>query len=244
MFKPIFKPKLQPLFRFRRIFVLSLIVALLLIASVLLWQNHWLDFSALQAHRAEVAAWVVTYPITAAVLFFAIFVAAVSLSLPVATVLALLAGSLFGFAEALLLVAFASSVGAMFAMLLSRYVFRDLVERHWPHGVAMANRGLARDGSFYLLFLRISPALPYFVVNLLMGLTRLPVRTFFVMTLIGTLPEMALFVNAGGALATLQSPADVLTGKIILSLVLLSLLPLLIRYLLRRYQGSHHETSW
>jgi len=166
--------------------------------------------------------------------FFVCFVLATGLSVPVATGLSLLAGSLFGFTEALLLVSFASTIGATLAMLLARYVLRDVVEKHWPRLVARTNRGLTRDGLLYLLALRLAPAPPFFVVNLLMGLTRISARRFFIVSQLGMLPIDLVFVNAGRALAKVDSPSDVLSTDIMLALTLASLLPLVLRYFIRR----------
>jgi len=153
---------------------------------------------------------------------------------PVATALSLLGGSLFGFWEALLLVSFASSAGATGAMLLSRYVLRTPVERRWPQWVSVINKGLERSGIFYLLALRLAPAPPFFVVNLLMGLTRVPAWHFFIISQIGMLPLDVVFVNAGRTLATLNSPEDILDFGTLAALTVASVLPLLLHGVMRK----------
>ena len=219
-------------------FLLSAVVIASLIGLFCLWSAGWLDFSTLKARHDDLAAYAAARPVATAAIYFVVFVVATSLSIPLATLLTLLGGSVFGFAEALLLVSYASTVGATLAMLLSRHLLRSLVERRWPHWVSMANRGVEQDGAFYLLFLRMAPAPPYFMVNLLFGITRLPVRTFFIVTQIGMLPFDAVFVNAGRALAQLSSPADVLDADTMLALSLAGVLPLLLRKGWRLYQGS------
>lgn len=217
-----------------RSLLLTLILLLTLGGLGGLWASGLLDFATMKAHHDQLAALADAWPVTAGLTFFIGFIVATGLSIPIATGLSLLAGSLFGFAEALLLVSFASSTGATLAMLLSRYVLRDMVEQRWPRLVAATNQGLQRDGAFYLLALRLAPAPPYFVVNLLMGLTRMPVGRFFMVSQLGMLPIDLVFVNAGRALATLNSPADVLDVDIIIALALAGLFPLLLRKIMRR----------
>lgn len=219
--------------RSKRTLLIPLIAALITGGLFALWVTGMLDFATMKAHHDQLAALVDAWPITAVITFFLGFVIATGLSIPVATALSLLAGSLFGFVEALLLVSFASSTGATLAMLLSRYVLRDMVEKRWPRLVASTNRKMARDDVFYLLSLRLAPTPPFFLVNLLMGLTRIPAGRFFLVSQIGMLPIDLVFVNAGRALASVSSPADVLSDDILFALLMASLLPLLLRYLLR-----------
>ena len=115
------------------------------------------------------------------------------------------------------------------------------MERRWPGWVATINKGLERDGVFYLLALRLAPTPPYFVVNLLLGLTRMPALRFLVVSQVGMLPVDILFVNAGRALATLQSPSDILSRDVVLAFVLASLLPLLLRQFVRGHVAAPTE---
>lgn len=216
-----------------RSLLLTLIFLLTIGGLMAMWAGGLPDFATIKAHHDTLAAQVAARPILSTILFFLAFIIATGLSVPVATVMSLLAGSLFGFVEAVLLVSIASSTGATLAMLLSRYVLRDMVEQRWPKLVARTNRQMERDAVFYLLSLRLAPAPPYFLVNLLMGLTRIPAGRFFVISQIGMLPIDLVFVNAGRALATLTAPADVLSDDILFAFAMASLLPLLLRYLLR-----------
>lgn len=212
------------------------IFAILLLAFagfILLHFGGWLDFARLKAHHGELQAWVLARPLQAYAEFFLVFVLSTALSIPVATVLTLLAGSLFGFWQALLLVSLASSSGATLAMLLSRYFLRAPVEHRWPQWLGPINRGLERDGILYLLALRLAPTPPFFVVNLLMGLTRVPAWRFFIVSQIGMLPLDVVFVNAGRALAALDSPEDILDASTLLILTLAALLPLLLRWAMK-----------
>jgi uncharacterized membrane protein YdjX (TVP38/TMEM64 family) len=220
---------------------LLLLVFLLVALTLWLGQGDSFSLAGLKRHHRELAALVAVHPLLSRAGFFLVFVTTTGLSLPVATLLTLLAGSLFGFFEAVLLVSFSTSTGATLAMLLSRYVFRNAVERRWPAWVAAINRGLEQDGVFYLVALRLAPAPPYFVVNLLMGLTRMPVARYFIVSQVGMLPIDAMFVNAGRALATLQSPSDILSRDVVLAFVLASLLPLLLRQFVRGHVAAPTE---
>lgn len=217
--------------RWRLLILLALLAGLA--GFLALHRGGWLDFHALKARHGDMQALVQAWPLLAHAGFFVFFVLVTTLSIPLATVLSLLAGSLFGFWEALLLVSFASSLGATFAMLLARYLLRARVEARWPRWVEAINGGLEKDGPLYLFVLRLAPTPPFFVVNLLMGLTRVPAWHFFIVSQIGMLPLDVVFVNAGRTLATLNSPEDVLDAGTLAVLTLAALLPLLLRWLMR-----------
>ncbi len=167
-------------------------------------------------------------------LFFLVYLSAVALSLPVATVLTLLAGALFGRWLGTGVVSLASTLGATLAFLGSRYLFRDLVQRRFGARLRGLNEGVARDGAYYLLTLRLLPVFPFFLVNLGMALTPLPLRTFCWASLVGTLPGTFLYANAGEALAGIESPRDILSPGVLISLALLAVVPLAVRRLVRR----------
>lgn len=215
-----------------RLLILAMVV-LAFVGFLALHFGGWLNFHALKSRHSELQAWVQAWPLLSHAGFFLFFVVATTLSIPVATLLTLLAGSVFGFWQALLMVSFASSAGATGAMLLSRYFLRESVEKRWPRWVGVINGGLEKDGAFYLFALRLAPTPPFFVVNLLMGLTRVPAWRFFIVSQLGMLPLDVVFVNAGRALATLNSPEDVLDAGMLAVLALAALLPLLLRWMMR-----------
>ena len=223
----------------------SLVAAVLLIIATLGVAlagdtGRWL-FDWLKGHQVDAAIFADAEPVLAGTLYALLFVAVTALSLPLATVLTLFAGAVFGFVEALLLTILAGAIGATLAMLLSRYAFRAQVEKRWPRQVAVMDRGVARDGPWYLLSLRLAPMPPFFVVNAAMGLTRMPARDFFLVSLIGLAPLDAVFVNAGSALAKLEAPEDALNPGLGVALLLIGLMPLGMRYLRRawlRRRGS------
>lgn len=200
-------------------------------------------FDMARAHHVQWRDWTGHRPLLAPLLFFVSCVLLTALSIPLATVLALLAGSLFPLPLALAVISLGCTTGATLAMLLTRHLLRPQVLQRWPGAVTRLNRGLHRDGGLYLFMLRLAPAPPFFVVNMLCGLTELPLRTFFVASLLGMLPFDLLFVSAGRMLARITSPADVLQPGMILLLMLMGMLPLLARTALRRWRRRHDRAQ-
>lgn len=194
---------------------------------------RYLSWDYLRGNRDFLLEQVREHLVLALLLFFLGYVAVTALSLPAATGMSLAAGALFGLWLGTGLVSLAATLGATLAFLLSRYLFRDWVTRHFGVRVEPLNRGVDRDGAYFLFTLRLVPIFPFFLVNLGMGLTRLPVRTFFWVSLLGMLPATFVYVNAGTRLATLNSPRDVLSPSVLVSLALLGLVPLGLRQLMR-----------
>jgi uncharacterized membrane protein YdjX (TVP38/TMEM64 family) len=165
--------------------------------------------------------------------FFVTYVAVTALSLPVAAILTLVAGALFGRWLATGMVSVAATLGATLALLSSRYVLRDWVRWRFGDRLAAIDRGVEKDGTYYLFALRLVPAVPFFLINLGMGLTRMRVGTFAAVSWLGMLPGTFLYVNAGTELAAAESPADLLSWKVLLSLALLGIVPLALRKLIK-----------
>jgi uncharacterized membrane protein YdjX (TVP38/TMEM64 family) len=165
--------------------------------------------------------------------FFAVYLTATALSLPVALVLSLVGGALFGRWVGVAVVSVASTCGASLAFLGSRYLFRGWVRRRFGDRLGVIDRGIERDGAWYLLTLRMAPYVPFFLINLGLGLTPMRLVTFALVSWLGMLPATFVIVNAGTALAGLEKPSDALSPTFVGSLALLGLLPLLVRLSLR-----------
>jgi uncharacterized membrane protein YdjX (TVP38/TMEM64 family) len=215
------------------------LLALLAMAGIgVLLYAQGVDLHWLQARQAGLMAWCEQQPLLAAALFFTVYVTVTTLSLPAATVLSMTGGALFGLWQALLLVSFASSLGATLAMLLARTLLRAPLETRHAEPLRRINTGLEREGGFYLFALRLTPLVPFFVVNAVMGLTRYPAWRFYLISQLGMLPAAVVYVNAGRELARLESLSGILSPGLILSLTLLGLFPLAARHaaaaLLRR----------
>jgi pyruvate/2-oxoglutarate dehydrogenase complex dihydrolipoamide dehydrogenase (E3) component/uncharacterized membrane protein YdjX (TVP38/TMEM64 family) len=195
------------------------------------WQHYelgsLLTLDNLKASRDALQARVQAQPLGTAALFFAAYVAAAALSIPGALVLTLAAGAMFGLGWGLLLVSFASSLGATLAFLAARYLLRDAIQSRFGARLAPFNEGVRKDGTFYLLTLRLVPVFPFWLINLLMGLTPMGAGRFYVVSQIGMLAGTAVYVNAGTQLAAIRSPGDILSPGLLGSFVLLGLFPLL-----------------
>jgi len=157
--------------------------------------------------------------------FFVLYVVITGVSLPGATVLTLAGGAVFGLTTGLILISFASTIGASIAFLVSRYLFRDAVQTRFGTSLKAINDGIDRDGPFYLFALRLVPAFPFFVINLVMGLTTLRLWTFFWVSQVGMFAGTVVYVNAGTQLAQLESASGIFSGQILLSFLLLAMLP-------------------
>lgn len=164
--------------------------------------------------------------------FFLIYVAVAGLSLPGAALLTLAAGAIFGFLTGLIIVSFASTIGATLAFLFSRFLFRDVVQKKFSHHMQTINRGMEEEGAFYLFTLRLIPVVPFFVVNLLMGLSNIKTLAFYWVSQLGMLPGTAVFVNAGNQLAQIDTLKDILSPTLLFAFALLGLFPLIAKKLL------------
>ena len=199
-----------------------LAVIIILVAS---GAADFLSLDALKARQNELADLVDERPILALVVFFIVYVAVAALSIPGAAVMTLAGGAIFGLWLGVVIVSFASVTGATLALLGSRYLFRDWVKERFGQKLDAVDRGLDRDGLLYLLAIRLNPVFPFFLVNLAMGLTRIPTLKFALVSQLGMLPATFVYVNAGTQIARLESLSDIATPQLIGSLVLLSLLP-------------------
>jgi uncharacterized membrane protein YdjX (TVP38/TMEM64 family) len=204
--------------------------------------HHYFSWDYLRDNRDVLKLQVQQHLLVTLLLFFLLYTAATALSLPAATVLTLAAGALFGRWLGTAVVSFASTLGATLAFLTSRYLFRDWVQRRFGARLDALNRGVEQDGAFYLFTIRLVPLFPFFLVNLGMGLTRMRVRTFAGVSMLGMLPGTFLYVNAGRELGHIDSPGQVLSLPVLVSFALLGIVPLLLRWGLRWYGRFRHRT--
>lgn len=229
--------------RTRQLLVL-LLVALAIGAFVALDVGRFLSFEQLKASQASFAELHAAQPLTVAAVYFLIYVAATALSFPGATIITLAGGAIFGLWQGLLLVSFASTIGATLAFVASRFVLRDWVEAKFGKRLADINAGVDKEGAFYLFTLRLIPVVPYFVINLLMGLTRMKTWTFFWVSQVGMLTGTAVFVNAGTQLAQLDSLQGILSPALLGSFVLLGVFPLIARRIMAAVQKRKVYARW
>ncbi len=223
-----------------------LLIALLgaVIAFFALGLQHQLNLEALKSQQQALEVFRQAHPVALALVFFLVYVAVTALSLPAATLLTLAGGALFGLLEGTILISFASSIGATLAFLASRFVFGAAVQRRFGQRLSAINEGVRREGALYLFTLRLVPVFPFFVVNLLMGLTTLPARTFYWVSQLGMLAATVVFVNAGTQLASLHSLSGIVSPRMLGSFVLLGVFPLLARWIVARVKARRVYARW
>ena len=206
--------------------------------------GRYFSLAYVQAAQADVAALYAERPLVVLGGFFAVYVAATALSFPGATVLTLLAGAVFGLGVGTLVVSFASSLGALLAFLSARYLLRSLVQARFGQRLAEIDRGIQKEGAFYLFTLRLVPLFPFFVINLLMGLTAMRAATFYAVSQLGMLAGTLVYVNAGTQLAGLKSLAGILSPGLLGSFVLLGVFPLAARRLIEAMKSRRALARW
>ncbi len=229
--------------RLRQI-VLLLLLALAIGAFVALDLGRYLSFEQLKASQARFDQLYAQQPLTVAAVYFGVYVLATALSIPGAVIITLGGGAVFGLWQGLLLVSFASTLGATLAFLASRFVLREWVEARFGQRLADINAGVDKEGAFYLFTLRLIPVVPFFLINLLMGLTRMKTWTYYWVSQIGMLAGTAVYVNAGTQLAQLDSVRGILSPALLGSFVLLGIFPLLARRVVAAIQKRKVYARW
>ena len=190
-----------------------------------------LTLDNLKARQAELLQWRDRAPVTVSLLFFAFYVTVTALSLPGAVIMTLAAGGFFGLLWGLIIVSFAATVGATLAFLVSRYLLRDWVQQRFGARLAGINKGMAAEGAWYLLTLRLVPIFPFFLINILMGLTPIRTTTYYWVSQLGMLPGTLVYINAGTQLAKIDSLSGTLSPQLLLSFALLGFFPLIAKRL-------------
>ena len=212
--------------------LLVLLAISALVAYFVFDLGQYLSLENFKAQQSEILAAKNAQPALYIAGFFFIYVVITGLSIPGAAIMTLIAGALFGLLLGTIIVSFASTMGATLAFLGSRYVLRDWVQSKFGARLKAIDDGLSKDGAFYLFTLRLIPVFPFFVINLLMGLTRIPTWTFFWVSQLGMLAGTIVFVNAGTQISKIESTAGLLSPTLIGSFVLLALFPWAARGLL------------
>ena len=212
--------------------ILFVVVALVVAAFFVFDLKEFFTVDFYETQRDAIAEFQNENPWLVVFVFFVIYVLVTGTSLPGAAILTLVAGALFGLVQGVILVSFASSIGATMAFTITRYLFRDVVRQRFGQYLRAIDRGVEREGAFYLFALRLVPAVPFFVVNLVMALTPIQTWRFYWVSQIGMLFGTIVYVNAGSELGQIESLGDVLSPGLWISFVLLGLAPLLAKKLL------------
>lgn len=212
------------------------IVTVIGILFALIWYFDLTNYLSLEYIKAKQEAFRLLYEDNRFLVigsYTILYILVTALSIPGATIMTLAGGALFGFWTTLVTVSFASTIGATLACLVSRYILKDWVQASFGSKIGKINRGVEKEGPFYLFALRLVPIFPFFAINLVMGITSIPLRTFFWVSQLGMLPGTAVYVNAGKQLATINSMSEILMPVHIISFALLGIFPLLAKYLLQ-----------
>ncbi|CAG20511.1 FAD-dependent oxidoreductase [Photobacterium profundum] len=183
-------------------------------------------------------------PFLSSLVYFAVYILVTALSLPGAAIMTLLGAALFGFWWSLLLISFASTIGATLAFLFSRFILRDWVQAKFGNRIAPINAGIEKDGPFYLFTLRLIPVFPFFLVNLLMGLTPISTRMFYLVSQLGMLAGTAVYINAGTQLGEIESLSGIISAPVLMSLALLGLFPLIAKFIMNIITQRRVYANW
>jgi pyruvate/2-oxoglutarate dehydrogenase complex dihydrolipoamide dehydrogenase (E3) component/uncharacterized membrane protein YdjX (TVP38/TMEM64 family) len=228
----------------KKISVLLLLILLIVIPFFVLGGQHLFTLHGIQTHLTDFYQWRDQSPTLAGGIFFLIYVVMAAFSLPGAAIMTLLGGALFGLFWGLVLASFASSIGALLAFLIARFVLRDSIEAKFGGYLKKVNEGIERDGAFYLLTLRLLPLIAFFIINVVMGVTRIKAWTFYWVSQLGMLLGTIVYVNAGTQLSKLTSLSGILSPSIILSFALLALFPWIIKGIMLMIQRYKVYRGW
>ena len=225
--------------------VLILLIAIVLLTLFFSFDLHQkMTLEGLKSGLAQLHAWRDAAPLQMALGYFLIYVVATALSLPGALVLTLAGGAIFGFVQGFVLVSFASTIGATLAFLAARYVLRDWVQQRFGEKLKPMNDGIEKEGAFYLFTLRLVPVFPFFLINLLMGLTKMRTLTYYWVSQLGMLAGTVIYVNAGTQLAAIDSLKGIVSPAIVLSLAALGLFPLITKKILDILKKNKIYSKW
>ena len=211
--------------------LLALIIGLV-IAFFAFDLKQYLTFTYLKEQKDTFIAFYEAHPVATIAGYMLIYISVTALSLPGAAIMTLAGGAIFGLVLGTVLVSFASSIGATLAFLVSRYLLGESIQAKFSDRLEEINKGIERDGAMYLFTLRLIPAVPFFVINVVMGLTSMRALTFYAVSQLGMLPGTVVFINAGTQLAQLDSASGILSPKLIFSFVLLGLFPMIVKRLM------------
>ena len=224
--------------------LLLVVIAGLIGAFFVFDLGQFLTLDSLKSNQQALADFIQQNWLQAFVGYFVLYVVVTALSLPGAAILTLGAGALFGLGWGLVLASFASTIGATCAFLVSRFLLRDWVKATFANRIKAIDEGIQKDGAFYLLTLRLVPLFPFFVINLVMGITSIRTLTYYWVSQVGMLIGTAVYVNAGLQLVEINTLADIVSADLILSFVLLGLFPLIAKFIINILQQRRVYAGW
>jgi pyruvate/2-oxoglutarate dehydrogenase complex dihydrolipoamide dehydrogenase (E3) component/uncharacterized membrane protein YdjX (TVP38/TMEM64 family) len=225
-----------------------LLLILLIITLISIWfifdLGQFLTLDYFRGQQASIEAWKSENPLTAAALYAATYITVAALSLPGAAILTLVGGAIFGLLWGTVIVSFASTIGATLAFFVSRFLLQNWVQQRFGNKLKTINEGIKKEGAFYLFTLRLVPLFPFFIINLLMGLTPVRAVTFYWVSQVGMLAATLVYVNAGTQLAQIESLQGILSPELLFSFILLGLFPLLAKKILTQIKQKKIYAKW
>jgi uncharacterized membrane protein YdjX (TVP38/TMEM64 family) len=224
----------------RRLVIVAVIVFIIVVFRIF-HLGDYLTLSYIKESQQRFAAVYADHRIAVICAYMLTYIAVTALSLPGAAVMTLAGGALFGLWTGTLIVSFASTIGATLACFVSRFVLRDWVQGKFGEKLSVVNEGIAKEGAFYLFTLRLIPVFPFFMINLVMGLTKMPLRTFYWVSQLGMLAGTVVYVNAGKELGKIDSLEGILSPGLIASFVLLGLFPIAAKKLISLYTAKKNK---
>ncbi|AOY89301.1 pyridine nucleotide-disulfide oxidoreductase [Marinobacter salinus] len=224
--------------------ILVALIAAVVIGFIASGGGELLTLENLKENQQVLDNWISQNLVVAVFGFVAVYVVVTALSLPGATIMTLAGGAFFGNLYGLAAVSIASTVGASLAFLVARFLMRDTLRRRYAETVAKMDRGIEKDGAFYLATLRLVPVFPFFLINLAMGLTGMKLRTYALVSWVAMLPGTFVYVNAGTQLGQIQSTGDIVSADLLLSFALLGLFPLIAKFVVGFIRRRKVYSGW
>ena len=221
----------------QRIAILLGVVALIVVFKVLGLERYF-SLSYIRTSQESFATLYSQHQALVIGAYMFIYIVVTALSLPGAVVLTLAGGALFGFVVGTIVVSFASTIGATLACFVSRFLLREWVQKKFGDKLKSVNKGIENEGAFYLFTMRLIPVFPFFVINLVMGLTRMALRTFYWVSQVGMLPGTMVYINAGKELAKIDSLSGILSPSLLISFAILGLFPITVKKLMNWYRNK------
>jgi uncharacterized membrane protein YdjX (TVP38/TMEM64 family) len=226
----------------KKLLIVAAVVTLIAVFKILNL-GQYLNLSYLKESQVTFANYYHGHQLLTIAAYMLIYITATALSLPGAAILTLAGGALFGLFIGTVVISFASTIGATLACIVSRYLLQDWVQEKFADKLQKINDGMEKEGAFYLFTLRLVPLFPFFMINLVMGLTKIPIRSFYWVSQLGMLPATLVFVNAGQELGKIDSLSGILSPGLLFSFVLLGIFPLatkkIVTYIRIRQQVKH-----
>jgi uncharacterized membrane protein YdjX (TVP38/TMEM64 family) len=224
----------------KRIAVVA-VVAGVIVAFKVLGLGQYFTLSYVKASQEKFVSLYAEHRLPVIASYMTVYILVTALSLPGAAVMTLAGGALFGLLTGTIMVSFASTAGATLACAVSRFMLRDWVQSRFGEKLKVINEGFEKEGAFYLFTLRLIPLFPFFVINLVMGLTKMPLAKYYWVSQLGMLPATVVYVNAGTELAKIESLSGILSPRLLISFALLGIFPLMAKKVIQYYRGHKQK---